>query len=89
MGSGIYHRYLSLFFGYQQARQTSFSGVIGIYSFSVLYTFFAYPLARCKHFVSYVSEVELASALDQEGFLLLGDALMAHIGEIHDELIHS
>jgi hypothetical protein len=66
MGSGIYHRYRPLFFGYQQARQTSFPGVTGIYSVSVLYTFFAYPLARYKHFVLYISWVDLASALDQD-----------------------
>jgi len=64
MGSGIYHYYRPLFFGHQQARQTSFFGVTGIYNVSVLYTFFAYPLVRCKHFVSYVSGVDLASALE-------------------------
>jgi hypothetical protein len=71
MGSGIYHRYRPLFFGYQQARQTSFPGVTGIYSVSVLYTFFAYPLARYKHFVLYISWVDLASALDQDRLWLL------------------
>jgi hypothetical protein len=69
------------------SKRASRSGVTGIHSVSVLYIFFAYPLARCKHFLSYVLGVETGFSLGLGGLVTSWSYSISHRDGTHDGLI--